>query len=66
MSESTKIEWTDATFNPWEGCQKVGPGCNHCYAEECHIGWFDVQTCQRMVAVCQQLAKEAKRMGVTA
>lgn len=29
----TKIEWTHFSFNPWEGCQKVGPGCDHCYAE---------------------------------
>lgn len=33
MSENSKIEWTDHTFNPWEGCQKVGPGCDNCYAE---------------------------------
>lgn len=33
MSENSKIEWTDHTFNPWEGCQKVGPGCDRCYAE---------------------------------
>lgn len=33
MAENSKIEWTDATFNPWIGCQKVGPGCDHCYAE---------------------------------
>ncbi|KVP40889.1 phage Gp37/Gp68 family protein [Burkholderia ubonensis] len=33
MSENTTIEWCDHTFNPWEGCQKVGPGCDHCYAE---------------------------------
>lgn len=33
MSENSKIEWTDHTFNPWEGCTKVGPGCDHCYAE---------------------------------
>lgn len=33
MSENSGIEWTDHTFNPWEGCQKVGPGCDHCYAE---------------------------------
>ncbi|MEM5384182.1 phage Gp37/Gp68 family protein [Paraburkholderia phymatum] len=33
MSENSEIEWTDHTFNPWEGCQKVGPGCDHCYAE---------------------------------
>ncbi|TZG24900.1 phage Gp37/Gp68 family protein [Sphingomonas montanisoli] len=34
MAENSKIEWTDHTFNPWEGCQKVGPGCDHCYAEK--------------------------------
>lgn len=33
MSENTKIEWATHTFNPWEGCTKVGPGCDHCYAE---------------------------------
>jgi len=31
--KNSAIEWTDHTFNPWEGCQKVGPGCDHCYAE---------------------------------
>jgi protein gp37 len=35
MGENTKIEWAHHTFNPWYGCQKVGPGCDHCYAE----GW---------------------------
>lgn len=33
MADQTHIEWCDSTFNPWEGCQKVGPGCDHCYAE---------------------------------
>lgn len=33
MAKKTKIEWADRTFSPWEGCQKVGPGCDHCYAE---------------------------------
>ncbi|RQT22081.1 phage Gp37/Gp68 family protein [Burkholderia contaminans] len=33
MSEISKIEWCDRTWSPWEGCQKVGPGCDHCYAE---------------------------------
>lgn len=33
MAENSKIEWTTHTFNPWEGCQKVGPGCDNCYAE---------------------------------
>lgn len=33
MAEKTGIAWTDSTFNPWIGCTKVGPGCDHCYAE---------------------------------
>lgn len=33
MSGESKIEWTDSTFNPWIGCTKVSPGCDHCYAE---------------------------------
>lgn len=33
MAENSKIEWTDHTFNPWVGCTKVGPACDHCYAE---------------------------------
>src|ERR1700742_1244127 len=33
MGEITGIEWTDHTFNPWIGCQKVSPGCDNCYAE---------------------------------
>jgi protein gp37 len=31
--ENSKIEWTDHTFNPWIGCTKVSPLCEHCYAE---------------------------------
>lgn len=33
MSENSRIEWTDATWNPVTGCTKVSPGCAHCYAE---------------------------------
>ena len=33
MGEKTNIQWTDATISPWDGCTKVGPGCDHCYAE---------------------------------
>ncbi len=33
MSQKSKIEWTDATWNPVRGCTKVSPGCKHCYAE---------------------------------
>jgi protein gp37 len=33
MGASSKIGWTDATFNGWWGCEKVSPGCTNCYAE---------------------------------
>jgi protein gp37 len=33
VSLDSKIEWTDATWNPVRGCSKVSPGCKHCYAE---------------------------------
>lgn len=32
MSENSKIEWTDATWNPVLGCDKISPGCKNCYA----------------------------------
>jgi protein gp37 len=37
----TTIEWTDYSFNPWWGCTKVSPGCDHCYAEAGAVryGW---------------------------
>ncbi len=33
MANNSKIEWTDATWNPVRGCTKISPGCKHCYAE---------------------------------
>ncbi len=33
MATGSKIEWTDATWNPVTGCNKVSPGCKLCYAE---------------------------------
>ena len=33
MADKSRIEWTDATWNPVTGCTKVSPGCAHCYAE---------------------------------
>ena len=34
MGETTAIAWTDRTFNGWIGCERVSPGCQHCYAEQ--------------------------------
>jgi len=33
MANSSHIEWTDATWNPVTGCNKISPGCKFCYAE---------------------------------
>lgn len=31
MAETSQIQWTDATWNPWHGCRKVSQGCKFCY-----------------------------------
>lgn len=33
MSDGTKIEWADASWNPIRGCSRASPGCEHCCAE---------------------------------
>jgi protein gp37 len=32
MGDRSSIEWTEATWNPVTGCDRVSPGCDHCYA----------------------------------
>lgn len=32
MSDRCAIEWTEATWNPTTGCDRVSPGCDNCYA----------------------------------
>jgi len=41
MSDSSAIEWTDATWNPVSGCSRVSDGCRNCYAEALshRFGW---------------------------
>ena len=33
MASNSRIEWTEASWNPLTGCTKISPGCKHCYAE---------------------------------
>jgi protein gp37 len=33
MALNSKIEWTEATWNPATGCTKISDGCANCYAE---------------------------------
>jgi protein gp37 len=43
MSASSKIEWTDATWNPVTGCTQVSPGCDNCYALRFAERWRGTQ-----------------------
>lgn len=57
MGRKSKIEWTDATWNPVTGCTKISEGCKNCYAEriakrfwgdrkftdvQCHVDRLDI------------------------
>jgi protein gp37 len=42
VSDGSAIEWTEATWNPVTGCDKVSPGCAHCYAETFAERWRGV------------------------
>jgi Bacteriophage protein gp37 len=39
MADRSAIEWTEATWNPVTGCDKVSPGCAHCYAQTFAERW---------------------------
>src|SRR2546421_9040576 len=39
MADRSRIEWTEATWNPVTGCSKVSPGSAHCYAETFAERW---------------------------
>lgn len=39
VGKDSAIAWTHHTFNPWIGCQRVSPGCEHCYAEAQDKRW---------------------------
>ncbi len=43
MADSSKIKWTDATWNPVRSCTKVSAGCKHCYAETFAERWRGVK-----------------------
>ncbi len=32
MVSTTSIEWTEVTWNPTTGCDRISAGCDHCYA----------------------------------
>lgn len=44
MSEKTKIQWTDNSWNPWHGCKKVSEGCKFCYMYRDKSRWNEDPT----------------------
>lgn len=75
MGDVTGIAWTDHTANFWWGCQRVSPGCEHCYAETLAVTrrkldvWGPPKTTdrKRMKGVWTDVAKwnrDAARDGV--
>ncbi|WP_428668061.1 DUF5131 family protein [Reyranella sp.] len=73
MGENTAIEWCDHTFNPWIGCTKVSPACDHCYAEKLATfrGWAEwgvgkprKRTARSNWQKLQAWDKAARRAGV--
>lgn len=71
MTEHTRIEWTDATWNPTTGCTKISPGCDNCYAERIaerfrgvaghpYEGGFDLTL--RPERLCQPLKWKSSKM----
>jgi protein gp37 len=72
MSDTTPIQWADATLNPWGGCTKVSAGCAKCYAEHAtpiramHIGWGKGAPRHRFTgfeASALRLDRKAARLG---
>lgn len=75
MGQTTGIAWTDGTANFWWGCQRVSPGCEHCYAETLAVTrrklkvWGPPSTTERvrMKGIWRDVAKwnaEAAAAGV--
>jgi len=42
VADRSRIEWTEATWNPVTGCSEVSPGCAHCYAKTFAERWRGV------------------------
>ncbi|NJN64885.1 MAG: DUF5131 family protein [Acidobacteria bacterium] len=42
MAKDSLIQWTEHTYNPWQGCQKVSPGCDNCLSPDTHVLYADM------------------------
>jgi len=64
MATSSRIEWTEQTWNPTTGCTKISPGCKYCYAETMvkrlqvmgaagYDNGFQLSLMENLLVVCQ-------------
>lgn len=50
MADKSAIEWTDATWNPVTGCDKISAGCKNCYAEQLHTMRYKAHLAGKKIA----------------
>lgn len=70
--KDTKIEWADDTVNPWWGCERISPACQHCYAETLaarfHAGLWGPGSDRRLrldkaIGELESIARRGEREG---
>lgn len=70
--KDTKIEWADDTVNPWWGCERISPACQHCYAETLaarfHAGLWGPGSDRRLrlykaIGELESIARKGEREG---
>lgn len=66
MGANSKIEWTTHTFNPWWGCIRVSPACDHCYAESFakRCGFNDPETLRTHDYAAAAVARAAGKFPI--
>jgi protein gp37 len=70
MANTSRIEWTEATWNPTVGCTKISPGCKHCYAEAmakrlCAMGTVGYENEFRLTLLPDRLKEPQRRKKPT-
>ena len=58
MADNSKIEWTEATWNPIVGCTVVSPGCTNCYAMKM------ADRLEAMITAGKKTRESAKKTGI--
>lgn len=65
MGTKTGIDWTDHTWNPWQGCRKVSAGCANCYAQRVPARLINPKDHAELRATYQKNQEIANRADLT-